>query len=325
MTWQEEWNRKAKSLDKMRTSFSLKKQYKNVLFLLHGDLDGIISGVKFYPIIEPIAKRIEILFTQPHWIHEHSHADIYDLIVVLDIAVNNRDKQMTYNFIKKHGDHLVWIDHHVSPIKSKGWIIFDSSCKSNVQLLDKVFKDQKYSAKINKLSKLAHLTDQGQGDNIYNQALKINLRNDETRKNILDYGVSLKGGELERHSYEKIKEKADKYAEILTNTLNIVEKNRKRYGNISIVDIRNFRDKTIDKTLVFFKCYETGTPIVIMKYLSNKDGEEYITVSRSNNLYELNLAEVFKIPSGAKFRVTKKNKWSDEELVMMLTKGLKKR
>ena len=89
-----------------------KTPYENVLILAHGDLDGIGSGLALYEIIKPNAKHIEKVFTLPHYLSKHTDCAGYDLIILVDLAINNRSVQMAFNFMNKYPNKVVWIDHH---------------------------------------------------------------------------------------------------------------------------------------------------------------------------------------------------------------------
>ncbi len=82
---------------------------EKITILAHGDLDGMISTsaiLRQYP-------KAEITFTQPFLLDSIT---IPGLIVVVDIAANNRDIEMPQRFIDRHmGRILRWYDHH------KGW------------------------------------------------------------------------------------------------------------------------------------------------------------------------------------------------------------
>jgi len=103
---QKTWNEIGNSFDKIREDplrmMTPKMSYENVLILCHGDLDGIGSGLAIYDLIRPYAHNVEKLFTLPHRIGEHSNTDVYDLIILADIAINNRSVEMAFNFIKKN-------------------------------------------------------------------------------------------------------------------------------------------------------------------------------------------------------------------------------
>jgi len=79
------------------------------LIISHGDGDGIISAA----ILKQLdARGREVLITQP-FLLDKINTLAFESIIVVDIAVNNKDVAMTTNFIKENSKKIVyWIDHH---------------------------------------------------------------------------------------------------------------------------------------------------------------------------------------------------------------------
>lgn len=312
------------SFDKMTSSLSyfLNKTYYNALLLAHGDLDGIVSAVQMRYIFDDNVKEWDVLFTLPHWIRKHTELENYDLIIVVDISVNNRNERMSLDWIKNIKCDLIWWDHHYCPenisdvYKSNRSIVINPDFRSCVSLIKSLKPDKKYPKKVEGLIEEAHKTDQGDGGNLFNWALKINLKADETRYEIYNYGIS-EGGEMERYCFDRIKRKAIKYEPVYFNTLDLKSQKQVIKHPVSFVDIKDNRDRTVDKTLMAFECYKEGTPFCIIKFLSTDNGDEYITISRDNTI-DINLLPLFGLRSGQDFRITVRNKWSDEKLYQIL-------
>lgn len=320
--------------------FNPKSQYENVLILGHGDLDGIASVVAMYEILKPIANHIEKVFTLPHRINQHTACDGYDLIVLVDLAINNRSPQMSFNFMNKYRDKVVWIDHHYLSRRLREKVedyeqYINRRRKSNLELMWELFPDQKYSPKTEELMRLGHLTDQGDGDNLFNKALKVNLKAEETRYEIFDYCIRAKEGlEMERQILERLNYKKTRYEEVEENSKEAIKKFGKFFDRIAIVDIIDYSAHTVDKTLIPFLLYEEYD-VVVTKYLEKKKRKankrklrEYLTISVAPNC-KLNILEVFDLEVGAKFRITIQNynpetkkKYTNKELVEKISVGL---
>lgn len=311
--WKEIWKEISAKFDKM-SNISLTKTYDKCLIVAHGDLDGIVSATLMKYVFKNRLKVVEVIYTRPHYIkifnpnatkpeNRGIKTDIYDLIIVVDIAVNNRDPQSTINFINSVRHKLLWIDHHETTVDLPTCIIRKKD--SCVKLITDLFPDAKYPKKVKELIKNAHDTDMGNGDNIYNHSLKINLRSDEARREIDMYGTSLLGGELETLMLDRITIKSNRHNDLIKHSNEVYDTLRSIHGNITVLDIREYRNKTIDSTYLFHKCYK-DTPVVIFKYLStnkSEGGEEYLKIARSRDYY-LNLPRLFGLKSGAKYRIT---------------------
>lgn len=311
--------------DPLRYALRPEKRFNNVLILAHGDPDGIACSVALHEIFGDRIKNCECVYTLPHLIDTHTNTDPYDLILVVDLAINNRNPQMSLNFIEKNKPKLLWIDHHFIDNKLKDRLppnVIIRIRDSCVTLMRELFPKQKYSKKIENLLELAHETDKGNVDNLFNNALKINLQAEETRREIWEYGIGIRNGELERYNLARIKEKAEKYKELIKNMKEAIKENTKFYDEegIAIVDMRNFRDKTVDHTNLFFTLYDMGYPVVVRKYYekqkrsSKRKPREYLNIARSPHKH-INLVKCFGLRSGAPFRITIQNKWTDEEII----------
>jgi len=333
-TWKEDWKAVGDKFDKMR-NLSLTKKLEKCLIVAHGDLDGIVSAIMMREIFKnTMTSEPEVIFTRPHEVkryNEKAHkkenrgikTDIYDFIIVVDIAVNNRDPQSTINFVNSVKNKLLWIDHHPTTVNLPTCII--QKKESCVKLISEIFPHFKFNKKVLELIEYADKTDQGDGDNVFDHSLKINLRSDEARYEIYRYGKAFVGGVIEDNDYWKILRKDSRHKDLVRNSDEVYNTLRTTHGNISIVDMREYRDKTINSTYLFHKCYD-DTPVVIFKYLSTRKedgGEEYLKIARSNAC-RLHLPSLFGLKSGAAYRITIPNMrslTSEEKANPKLTEG----
>jgi len=298
-----------------------------VLILTHGDLDGVVSAIMMTKILRESltnTNHIEVVFTLPKWIHTHTETDVYDLIILLDIAVNNRDIKSAEKFMEKNKNKMIWIDHHYHPESFDDIIVGNPSYKSNVYLMRDLFVNFDFS-EIDDLIEMAHEADQGKGDSVFHKALKVNPQSDETRYEIYRMGTVLRYGELYKKSYERLVKKAEYYDEKqFPNTMRIIEERVKQYDCVSIVDIRHERKRRMDMTQLAFELYRK-TPFVVIKYFgSNEKNHEFLKISVTPKV-KINLLDVFNLKSGAPFKVIIPNGFaSDQEIVKILAEAYKK-
>ncbi|MGV9199916.1 MAG: hypothetical protein ACOC44_15215 [Promethearchaeia archaeon] len=107
---------------------------------------------------------------------------------------------------------------------------------------------------------MAHQTDQGYGDNIFNKALKINLKSDETRREIFRLTTSITVGSLYNHSLSQIKQKADFYDERIASNMEYVLENCVEIkDNVAVLDMWDERIRRLDNTKLFFTLYEKSS------------------------------------------------------------------
>lgn len=287
------------------------------LLLTHGDLDGIVSGMMMYEIYKNKFDKIEVLFTLPHKIHEINTIDPYDFIIVTDIAINNRDTSLTKGFLERISDKkVIWIDHHYKPEEIDGVKCYPEY-KSCVSLIQSIYHKE-FDERMERLIELAHETDQGHGDNIFNKALKVNLKSDETRREIFRLITSIEDGALYNHSLSQIKKKADFYDERIASNMDYILENCVEIrDNVAILDMRDERNKRVDNTELFFKLYEKA-PIVVKRYYdSNDKNQEYYLICRDNDV-GINLLDAFNLRSGASFRISIKKKRGIDDVVEYL-------
>ena len=336
-TWRDYWKQASDVFDKIPYVPSLLEHYKLALRLLHGDLDGVVSGIMLGCIF-PHVKKWETVFTFPHLINTHTHTKPYNLVVCCDLAINNRDPRKALAFINRNKNKVVWLDHHYAQSFDMPNVIIRKR-DSMVHLLQELFPAIKYPRKVTEMIKYAHETDLGDGDNIFNHALKVRMKPNETRFEILTYGESVVGGEAECVSLEKIEYKAGLYPSIRDNTQYAFDNFRTVVGETSFIDLRKYRRRTVDWTLLAFMTYKVSTFCVIkfMSHDKRKSGDNnrntapkpYLKISRAPTT-DVNLLTAFNLHSGADFKITirnfnrKRNRpYQDNELAQILINATK--
>jgi len=274
----------------------------------HGDLDGICSAAAI--VLKYNLTNYITVFTQPFQVLSNDvRRAMLDKLYVCDLAINNRNPEMTLKFLSLNEKKLVkWYDHH------EGW----KSCKD--ELVKKLIKEKrlviKTSAKTttemitkNKdLIEIARCGDTGQYEkhelaNLINSALKVNLHDNTTRCLALDFLLS------KNKDFTQLYETAKQYKQIKQNTLDLFETGRVT-DNVFFVDASKIKG-SIDRTLLCFKAYEKA-PFVVMK---NKSiATDYSTFVSTNT--DVNLKELFDLKSGSPFRVS----MSQDKIADVITK-----
>ena len=311
--WQTYWKQAADGFDKIPHVPSLLKTYQSAALFAHGDFDGTVGCIMAHSIF-PNVKKWEVIFTFPHLINTHQKTKPYKLVVCVDLAINNRDPRKALAFINRNKNKLVWFDHHHAQKFNMPNVIIRKR-DSIGELLQELFPAIRYTRKVQQLIKYAHQTDMGNGENIFNHALKVRMKPNETRFEILAYGTGVVGGEGEQVALDNIEYKASKYPYVRKNTQYAFDNFRTVIGDVSILDLRKYRRHTIDWTLLSFLCYKE-TPFCVIKFMSHdrrkKDDKRqtapkpYLKISRTPRT-EVNLLKVFNLYSGADFKITIRN------------------
>jgi hypothetical protein len=276
---------------KLKLNRGGEKKMKKITIVSHGDLDGIISTVllikKFR--LESLFKKdeVEIIFTQPWTVDKINPQG--EKIFVVDIAVNNKNPEMTKEFISRIVDKLVaWYDHH------QGWteeitqgnpaFVIDPLAKSCAEIIggdpeligDAIAADRREGS----LSSKAQLIE---------IAIKSDLKDNTTRLFAVRW---LLGDET---VYDYLEKKAKNYEKMLVETQELVQ-NFKKIEKVAIVDARGRR---ADLTQLLLKGEEIADFAVV---LYSSEGEELIEIATKRK--DVNLVTVFGLPSGAPFRIS---------------------
>jgi hypothetical protein len=286
-----------------------KKMAKRNLLVCHGDLDGIISAVCAIQYFELALEETEITFVQPFTVDKVAVSDEVEKVFVIDVAVNNRDPEMTKNFIRRIGDRLVkWIDHH------QGWsadltgynpafliIPKARSCASilyngvNADLVDDA---EAADTRSGRLSWRAQLIE---------QATKANMADDNIRLLAVKW---LLGDESARAGLEVA---AKKYAEIQAETERLAATFRVT-GKVALVDARESTYQ-YDLTQLLLAGQKLA-PFAVVVTVHPQQGEG-LTIATSCK--DVNLVELFGLGSGAPFRVSLPAKRLEEALAKLAT------
>jgi len=262
----------------------------------HGDLDGICSAAAV--VLKYNLTNYITVFTQPFQVLSNDvKRALLDEMFVCDLAINNRNPEMTLRFLSLNERRLIrWYDHH------EGW----KTCKD--ELVKKLIKEKrlvvKTSAKTatemitkNKdLIKIARCGDTGQYEkhefaNLINAALKVNLHDNTTRCLALDFLLD------KNKDFAQLYETAKHYEQIKQNTLDLFETGRVT-DNVFFVDASKMQG-SIDRTFLCFKAYEKA-PFVVMK--NRSIATDYSTFVSTNT--DVNLKELFNLKSGSSFRIS---------------------
>lgn len=255
------------------------------LIITHGDVDGVISAALLTKIRQLDLRETDVIFTQPFLV-DKVKTDGYDQIYVCDIAVNNRDPQMTEKFIQSLGDRLiVWHDHH------QGWgqyinedsrFHIDEMAPSCATVIG---GDQKWIDAANAIDSRKGHSDLGQ---LLDQATKVNLSDETVRIYAFEYALGLNDGSM-------LEKKQKEYKAIQEKTRQLVDSGEVQ-GRVLVVNAQG--QEGFDRTQIFIMGYEKAPFVTVLGEFQGK-----VTTTVATNT-KTNLVEVFGLESGAPFRIT---------------------
>lgn len=312
----------------MAAFFNTMEQKKNII-LFHGDFDGIISAlfiIKHYSLQKPL-----LYVTEPFTI-DKTYKKLLEIniaergmLYLVDVAPNNKNMKMTidfYNQISLQYPSVVMFDHH------NGWeqVNFEKNCRVMVDknapscagFLFKTFEFSKCGFDSNEAEKLKRLADDADiidsggadglspdGELIY-KALKADLKNENLRIEMLEYLLNTLQGHKNLKTYEKFSGLARDYEKILEYSYGLIKNLKELRHGICFLNVGS---APCDITSIMRKCYEKYK-IVIIEYTAA--GGQFYVIGTSEP--QINLLEILKLKSGAKFRATINKKNIDEVL-----------
>lgn len=263
------------------------------LIIAHGDFDGIASAVGIAKQLGISAEQVRVIFTQPFLVDKVIIPDDIEEIYVVDIAVNNRDAEMTQKFIWSIQNKLFkWYDHH------QGWPdqmtresrdVFKISCKESCAELiegDNQLLVADAKAADTRRGKLSW---QGL---LIEQATKANITDDSTRVVAVKW---LLGDESQKAVLEKA---AEKYSAIQIETKKLVRLYRIT-GKVAVVDTRDSIYGSFDMTQLLLDG-QVKAAFAVAIFADPKKKEDRVVVATQSGK---NLVDLFGLPSGAPFRV----------------------
>lgn len=282
---------------------------KKNLIVAHGDLDGIICAAL---AVRQVGMPAQIIFVQPFTVDKVEIPEDIEEIWVFDVAVNNRDPQMTEDFIRRIGDRLVrWYDHHI------GWsILWPTLANPRLFTIDERAGScaELVTAGLTMYANLvadATVADTRKGvlswgAQLIEQATKANMADDNIRLLAVKW---LLGDELAR---EGLEEAAKKYAEIQTETERLAATYQVT-GKVVLVDARQSNHQ-YDLTQLLLAGQKLARFAVVLT-VHPLQGEG-LTIATSSGV---NLVELFHLGSGAPFRVSLPAKRLEEALAKLET------
>lgn len=275
------------------------QKIEKTVIVAHGDFDGIASAVLLAEQLGIPSREheMDVIFTQPFLVDKVKIADDIDSVYVVDIAMNNRDPEMTTNFIQFLGTRLKgWYDHHA------GWsgVFGDEMPFEDNFVIDETAPS--CAAIIGGNPQLvadANATDTRQGKlseqaTLIERACRADMRDDSIKEDAVAWLLGDWGAKF------FLEDAAAKYAEIQRET----ERLATTYevdGNIATVDARFVLAESFDLTQLLLAGQKIAT-FAATTHTDPRTGEEMVTVA--TQWREMNLVELFGLPSGASFRVT---------------------
>ncbi|MFH1284398.1 MAG: hypothetical protein ABIH78_02300 [Candidatus Peregrinibacteria bacterium] len=268
------------------------------LFVGHGDFDGVASVALLAKQHGISADQIRVIFTQPFLVDKVKIPDDIEEIYVVDIAVNNRDVDMTRRFYESLGDRLkVWYDHHEgwhteemnNLTTAQGGKVIAQTARACAAMLASSL-DQLVQDAIAADTRKGELSSRGQ---LIEQATKANIKDDTIRVAAAKW---LLGDESQKAILDKAAEKyaaIQKKTERLATTFAIT-------GNVAVIDTRNQSVYgSFDMTQLLLAGQKKASFAVALFTDPKKKEDRVIIATQSGK----NLVELFGLPSGAPFRV----------------------
>ena len=291
------------------------------VIVTHGDMDGVISAAL---LVKALRISPRIVFTQPHQLDQvkldpASFKEIY----VTDIAVNNRDIEMTKSFIETYRKSIkVWVDHH------KGWsalkhvidsrrFIIDESAPSACRVVLNAFPWLKNDPEAVQLEKDGTASDTGRLEQLSPQgwllykALKADIQ-DVKIKQIAVRWLIEKNPEDEKF----LREKAEEYDRGPGRIGPYLEK-VKLVNDIAV--LCEELPKNIDRLALFIKMEEMS-PLKVGVMQGTTEYGPVITIGTCRD--DLDLVQVFQLPSGNPRNVilSRDAGWTLEKVLEILKK-----
>lgn len=274
------------------------KMVRGPMIVAHGDMDGIASAALQAGLLNIPADDLMVLFCQPFTVDKIKIPDDVEQVYVVDIAVNNRDPQMTEQFIEYLGDKLaVWTDHHQGwPEKYKNVRNYHFYIKE-VEACANLFAGKSHFAVSDAIVADAVAADTRKGElsprgQLIEQATKANMQDDSIRVAAVKW---LLGDEPQKAVLERA---AEKYAEIQKET-NRFAVGYEVSGRVAIVDARNSNHE-YDLTQLLLKGQKLAE-FAVVKVIDSRSKEERITIA---TLSGKDLVKLFELPSGSPSRVS---------------------
>ena len=281
------------------------------MIVSHGDLDGIISAsiisVNYNIPVE------NIIFTQPFLLDKISIPEDTGEMYVVDIAVNNRNPDMTKEFIERYRDKIkLWIDHHEGYTLLKEWLgeekVIAGDSPSCPQLMREggFIVPEEWVAAANAADRPTEYKET-ELSRFLNRALKYGILSEDEElkemimKTIVRYLVKSYKNEDYTGEERLLEEYGKLYEEIEENTIESAGEIQELSGfKYKVGYIKLEREKKVDITKLFILAYKRYDVLIIQKY--NKEDEEITLIG--TKLKEINLLQIFNLKSGAPFRVS---------------------
>jgi len=277
----------------------------------HGDLDGIISAATIsinYNI--PVEN---IIFTQPFLLDKIPIPEDVVEIYVVDTAVNNRNPDMTKEFIERYRAKIrLWVDHHEGYQLLKEWLGEDKVIAGDSPSCPQLMRDNGFIVPeewVDAANAADRPTEYKETElsRFLNRALKYGILSEDEElkemimKTIVRYLVKSYKNEDYTEEERLLEEYGKLYEEIEENTIEIVGEIQEIPGfKYKVGYIKLEREKKVDITKLFMLAYKRYDIVIIQKY--NKEDEEITLIG--TKLKEVNLVQIFNLKSGAPFRVS---------------------
>jgi len=278
------------------------------LIICHGDGDGIISAA----VILRAIGEAEIVITQPFLLDRLTIDVNVEAIYVVDIAVNNKNVNMTTVFAANHADRIVfWADHHqgsevlASILNEK--LIFDTTPSCPELLARNGYSvPEEWLNAANACDRPTKYQPTSLSER-YNNAFKVSLieLQDGNRAAVEKVQRAFITELTTETESDIVSEYGGRYEPIMTATKAAADSFTELLPGVGITVL----GKTgVDKTLLCTEGYKKY-PVVVVQFGSAENGEPVTMVA--TNREDLNLVQTFGLPSGPPFRVNLSGKFEE--------------
>jgi hypothetical protein len=277
----------------------------------HGDLDGIISASIISVNYNMPAENI--IFTQPFLLDKITIPEYVEEICIVDIAVNNRNPDMTKEFIERYRDKIkLWVDHHEGYALLKEWLGEDKVIAGDSPSCPQLMRESGFIVPeewVDAANAADRPTEYKETElsRFLNRALKYGILSEDEElkemimKTIVRYLVKSYKNEDYAEEERLLEEYGKLYEEIEENTIESAGEIQEIPGfKYKVGYIKLEREKKVDITKLFILGYKLYDIVIIQKY--NKEDEEITLIG--TKLKEINLLQIFNLKSGAPFRIS---------------------
>lgn len=293
----------------------MKKATLTVVFITHGDADGIISAALAARKMNVKYDQFNPIFTQAFLLDriqlKENRANEEFFYVVTDIGVSNSNPRMTYAFIEQLGNRLYkWYDHHLGwarelingesfPALSlskefvKNRFVINPEAYSCAALIG---GDEELIASADAVdSRYPWMPEPDRKIQLIEKAVKANLADDSIKTAAARWLLG------DSKQEDILVSKANNYIKILAHTDSLAKRYRKiSDNNVAFLDVFSRDFYSYDLTQLLLKG-EKMAPFAIVRINHPQSGSRILVATLSK---DINLVRLFSLSGGSQSRVS---------------------